>query len=98
MKKIANLKINNVAIERVETGDFLGVTLNQHMNRGSHLNILSSTIACSKGIPNRLKLFITLLVKLTIYVLIYSNFKQGILAWGNDCKKILHFRSNASEQ
>ena len=57
------------------------------MNRGSHLNILSNTIACSKGIPNRLKLFITLLVKRTIYVLIYSNFKYGILAWGNDCQR-----------
>ena len=90
MKKVEypNLKINNVAIERVETFNFLGLTLNQHMNWKSHLDILSNKIARAIGILNRLKHFIPVHVKLTIYFLIYCHFNYGILAWGNDCQRI----------
>ena len=52
-----------IYIDRVETVNFHGVTLNQHMNWESHSNILSNTIACAIGICNRLKHFIPLLVK-----------------------------------
>ena len=85
MKKVKypNLKINNIAIERVETFNFLGLTLNQHMNWKSHLDILSNKIARAIGILNRLKHFIPVHVKLTIYFsLIYCHFNYGILAWG----------------
>ena len=91
MKKVEypNLKINNVVIERVETFNFLGLTLNQHMNWKSHLDILSNKIARAIGILNRLKHFIPVHVKLTIYFsLIYCHFNYGILAWGNDCQRI----------
>ena len=60
-----NIKIDNAAIERVETFNFLGLILNQHMNWKSHLDILSNKIARAIGILNRL--FIPLHVKLTIY-------------------------------
>ena len=58
MKRVIypNLKINNVAIERVETFNFLGLLLNQHMNWKSHLDILSNKIARSIGILNRLNI------------------------------------------
>ena len=81
MKKVEypNLKINNVAIERVETFNFLGLTLNQHMNWKSHLDILSNKIARAIGILNRLKHFIPVHLKLTIYFsLIYCHFNYGI--------------------
>ena len=91
MKKVeySNLEINNVAIECVETFNFIGLTLNQHMNWKSHLDILSNKIARSIGILNRLKLFIPVHVKLTMYFsLIYCHFNYGIIAWGNDCQII----------
>ena len=91
MKKVefSNMKINNVAIERVETFNFFGLTLNQHMNWKSHLDTLSNKIARAIGILNRLKYFIPLHVKLTIYFsFIYCHFNYGILAWGNDCQRI----------
>ena len=59
------------------------------MNWKSHLDILSNKIARAIGILNRLKHFIPLHVKLTIYFsLIYCHFNCGILAWGNDCHRI----------
>ena len=55
----------------------------------TYLDILSNKIARAIGILNRLKHFIPLHVKLTIYLsLIYCHFNYGILAWGNDCHRI----------
>ena len=88
MKKVEYpyLKINNVAIERVETFNFFGVTLNQHMNWKSHLDILSNKIARSIGILNRLKHFIHIHVKLIIYFSLISY--RNKYREGGDCLDI----------
>ena len=90
------LFIDNTQIEKAHEFNFLGLTLNEHMNWKSHINNLSNKISRSIGILNKLKHFIPLKTKVLIYnSLILSYLNYAILAWGYQCERITKLQKKA---
>ena len=84
-----HLSIDNTPIEQVANFDFLGLTLNEHLNWKAHIDKISNKISRSIGILNRQKHFIPLESKLHIYnSLILSHLHFGILSWGYQCERL----------
>ena len=85
---LPKIKIGDNEIKNVEHFDFLGTTINKHMNWKHHVNRLSSKINRTIGILNRLKHFLPIKVKLSIYSsLILSQLHFSILIWGFSLEK-----------
>lgn len=94
--KPLQLMIDNTAIERVSDFDFLGLTLNESLNWKSHIDKISNKISRSVGILNRLKHFLPLEIKLTIYSsLILSHLNFCILVWGYKCDRVIKLQKRA---
>ncbi len=90
-KKVQSLikKIDNVNIEQVAEFNFLGLTLDEHLDWKCHINKLSNKISQCMGILNRLKWFLPIQTKVLIYnSLILSHLNFGILLWGFKCEKL----------
>ncbi len=83
------LKIELIQIERVYEFNFLGLTINEHLNWRDHIDKISNKISKTIGILNKLKHFLPKQAKLHIYnSLILSHLNFGILAWGYHCNRI----------
>ncbi len=90
-KKVKPLQLlmENTTVEKAQEFNFLGLTLNEHMNWKSHTHNLSNKISRNIGILNELKHFLSLKTKFLIYnSLILSHLNFGILAWGYQCERI----------
>ncbi len=61
-----NKKIDNVSIERVAEFNFLGLTLDEHLDWKCHINKLSNKISQCMAILNRLKHFLPIQTKVLI--------------------------------
>ena len=51
------LQINGTIIEYVNTFNFLGITINNHLNSDSHINKVANKVSKIAGILNKLKHF-----------------------------------------
>ncbi len=90
-KKISHLHLNveNTAIDQVSDFNFLGLTINEHLNWKSHLDKLSNKISKTMGVLNKLKHFVSLNARVMIYnSLILSHINYCILAWDYKCERI----------
>ena len=77
------LQIAGTNIEFVDNFNFLGLTINTHLNWTSHINTLSAKISKTIGILNSLKHFLPTDILRTIYnSLIVCHLNYGILLWG----------------
>ena len=90
------LKIDETRIERFQSFNLLGVTLQEHLSWNSHIKHIS--IKCSKiiGILNKLKHFLPLNMKVTLYnslMLPYINY--GLMIWGFKCNRIIKLQKKA---
>ena len=80
---IPNLKINSEPIERVAEFNFLGLTIDEHLNWSPHIQKVSNKISRTLGIMNRLKRFLpTNVLRLIYNSLILPYFQYSILTWG----------------
>ena len=52
---IVNLQINSTEVQRVSNFNFLGVTINEHIDWSPHINKLSNKISRTLGVMNKLK-------------------------------------------
>ena len=77
---IPNLKINSEPIERVTEFNFLGFTIDEHLNWSPHIQKVSNKISRTLGIMNRLKRFLpTNILRLIYNSLILPYFQYSIL-------------------
>ena len=86
-KRILNLrlKIAGSNIEFIDNFNFLGITINKHLNWTKHMDILSAKIAKTVGILNTLKHVLPINILKMIYnslILCHLNQNYGILLWG----------------
>ena len=80
---IPNLKINSEPIERVTEFNFLGLTIDEHLDWSPHIQKVSNKISRTLGIMNRLKRFLpTNIFRLINNSLILPYFQYPILTWG----------------
>ena len=84
-KQIHNpwLNIAGSNIEFIDNFNFLGITINKHLNWTKHMDILSAKIAKTVGILNTLKHVLpTNILKMIYNSLILCHLNYGILLWG----------------
>ena len=83
-KQIINLrlKIAGSNIECIDNFNFLGITINKHLNWTKHMDILSAKIAKTVGILNTLKHVLPINILKMIYnSLILCHLNYDILLW-----------------
>ena len=77
-----NLRIENHDIEQVDTFDYLGITLDQHLTWKPHIEKVSKKISKVISILSYLKHFIPSQILVTIYnSLILPHLTYGLLLW-----------------
>ena len=80
---IPQLEINNTPIEMVTEFNFLGITINEFMNWGSHSVKIANEICRTLGVMNCLKRYLPLsALKIMYDSLILSHIQFGITCWG----------------
>jgi len=87
--RVPQIEIDSMKIEKVETFNFLGLTIDKQLDWKAHTDKIYSKISRAIGILNRLKHFLPLHVKHTMYnSLIFSHINYCILAWGEKSSRI----------
>ena len=77
------LQIAESNIEYVDNFNFLGITINKHLNWASHVDALASKISKTIGVLNSLKHIRSINILRTIYnSLIICHLNYGVLVWG----------------
>ena len=80
---IPQLEINNTPIERITEFNFLGITINEFMNWGSHSVKIANKICRTLGVMKCLKRYLPLsALKIMYDSLISSHIQFGITCWG----------------
>ena len=86
---VPSLTINDTEIERVNTFNFIGITLDENVSWKPHISILSNKISKYSGILNRLKRYLPLYIMRMLYCsLVNSHLIYGILVWGYECHRL----------
>ena len=86
---IPRQKLADTEIESVDQFNFLGITLDKHLNWNAHTNQLFGKISRNTGILNKIKLFLPSRILKTIYSsLILCQVNYGILVWGQNYKRM----------
>ena len=84
-----HLKLNGIEVEQVRQFNFLGIVLNEHLQWHDHTARISNKISRNIGIINRLKHFVPLNTRITLYnTMILSYIYYGILVWGHSSDRI----------
>ena len=95
-KLIPQLKLNEQPIERVNEFNFLGVTIDEHINWNMHMQKISNKISKSLGIMCRLKRYLPLNVLRILYnSLILPHLQYSILAWGTKSNRVFKLQKRA---
>ena len=82
---LLNIKIKNTLVEQVQNFDFLGITLNQNLSWGSHIDKVSYKISRCIGILRKLRFYLPEFTLKSIYnSLLLPHLTYGILAWGGN--------------
>ena len=77
------LQIAESNIEYVDNFNFLGITINKHLNWTSHVDALASKISKTIGVLSSLKHILSIHILRTIYnSLIVCHLNYGVLVWG----------------
>jgi hypothetical protein len=97
-KQVPNITINmkGTQIEKVDHFNFLGITLDTHLEWNDHISNICNKIGKSVGIINRLKNQLPLGAKIKLYnSLVLAHMNYGILTWGHKSNKIFKLQKRA---
>ena len=94
--KEPQITINNIQIEKVNSFNFLGITIDKQLTWKIHVNKICSKISSAIGILNKLKNYLPLQIKINMYhSMISSHINYGILVWGNNISRIEKLQKKA---
>ena len=94
---IPQLEINNTPIERITELNFLGITINELMNWGSHSVKIANKICRTLGVMNRLKRYLPLsALKIMYDSLILSHIQFGITCSGFEWGRLAKLQKRAA--
>lgn len=89
IKPDIRLNLENNPIECVSEVEFLGLTLNQHLDWGPHIHKIELKLSRTIGILSRLKSFFPPRILKTLYFSLFqSRINYQILTWGYDLNRI----------
>ena len=87
---IPRLNMNGIEIEKVETFDFLGVTLDEYLTWKSHTDKMAIKLSKYSGIINKLKNYLPLHILKALYnSLVQAHLNYAILVWGYKCNRLV---------
>ena len=92
------ITINSQKIDKSDTFNFLGITLDKHMSWKAHINKIKNKISQTIGALNNLRNLLPKAALMHIYnALITPHLNYGILAWGksNHVNQILKIQKRA---
>jgi hypothetical protein len=93
---IANLQLNNKNIEKVQTFNFLGIHIDEHLKWKSHVANTALKLSRTVGILVKLRHHLPPYILKTIYQSLFvSHISYGILAWGNHSDKLFLLQKKA---
>ena len=94
--QIPIISIDNIAIEFVDSFNFLGIYFDKSTNWKSHTDYIASKISKSMGILNRLKYILPTDIKIMIYnSLILLHINYGILMWSYHSDRLYKLQNRA---
>ena len=94
--KELNIAINGAKIDRVESFNFLGITIDEKLSWSHHVDIVKKKISKVIGILYRLKNTFPLETLETLYnSLIASYLNYGLLLWGTESHKVFTLQKRA---
>ena len=94
--KMPEIVMNAVPVEHFDTFNFLGITIDKHLNWNQHVDKVSSKISRCLGILNKLKNILPLSAKLKVYnSLVLSHINYGILVWGSKGARIQNVQKSS---
>ena len=80
---IPEIKINGQLVERVTEFNFLGLSIDEHLNWKSHIQKVSNKVSRSISVLNRLNKFLPItILRILFNALILPHFQFSILIWG----------------
>ena len=90
------LEINDTPIECVDNFNFLGLTINKHLNWKNHIDKLACKISRSIGIIRKIKQFVPQHVLVNLYnSLVLPHINYCLLSWGIQQDRILKLQKRA---
>jgi hypothetical protein len=90
------IKINNNPVEQCKEFDFLGITLNEHLDWKSHMDKISKKISRAIGIMYQLKRQLPPQILKTLYdSLIQCHLNYGLLSWGFNTTKLFKLQKKS---
>jgi hypothetical protein len=90
------IMINNTPIEKVDSFNFLGITIDTNLSWKPHIDKIGSKISRALGILNKLKNYLPLHIKINMYnSMIAAHINYGILAWGSNLTRIEKLQKKA---
>ena len=82
--------LNNDEIERVDSFNFLGVTIDKHLNWKQHTEIIANKLSKYCGILSKLKNYLpTYIMRILYFSMVQSHLNFGSLLWGYDCNRLI---------
>ena len=85
---VPSLTINDPAIEKLNTFNYLGITLVENVTWKPHISILSNTISKYSGILNRLKHYLPPHIMRMLCCSLVNSHLYGILGWGYERRRL----------
>ena len=91
-----NISINNVAISKVTTFNFLGLHLNSNLTWNTHVQEISKKISRVIGLLYKMQLILPRRILLSLYnTMILPHINYCLLSWGKDNDGILKLQKKA---
>ena len=85
-----NLKIDHTPKQLVSDFNFIGLTLDSHLNWKQHMDKTANKCSRTIGIINRLKHVLPTHIKIILYqTLIQSHLNYCVLIWGYNCARLI---------
>ena len=89
--KELNIVINGTKIDRVESFNFLGLTIDETLSWAQHVDIVKKKVSKVIGIFCRLKNIFPMETMMILYKsLIASYLNYGLLLWGTESDKVFN--------
>ena len=85
----AEILINGSVIEQVQSFNFLGLTIDEHLSWKPHTDRIQNKLIRTMGIINKLKHFLPLEIKKILYnSLVLPHLSYNLLLWGHRSKRL----------
>ena len=96
---VAEPKINDICIERVNYFNFLGLYFNDNLSWKTHIDIIANKLTKFSGVLNRLKIYLPSYILWTLYCsMVQSRLTYCILAWGFNCQRLVKIQKRFMRQ